>query len=426
MNADVLYGNHPTVNHVSGPAAGKTDDDRIVVPPAAVDLPVCLPQMSTRLAHVLQDAGIQRFGELEGWTYSRFCRLRNCGRKTIEELRELLGAADALAEPPPVRRLSVPASLQALSPFDLPVSLRLAAVLRENGVARLGDLDEMSIETVRQFNRCGGETALELRRLLDAVARSEPVLLAREFSPTEIPELLRDLTAALAELPLIKQEVVKPRLGGGVDGSRWPVSAIANALGTSVNQLSIALHRSWGSIRILAGPGPCAQLRRLAGFCQAKVCPLTVPLLSFWMRGQPVLHPKASTSLAFYLRLIRKLEPTVPAWPEGQSPGRHDRHQAPILRGLKVVLKQGPAVLPCKTAYERLLTLPTSREIAVADFLDALQHARTLGIRFPAPDQAEVGLRSALRMAAMKEEPKIVISRERSDGFVRIEDRAQI
>jgi hypothetical protein len=426
MNSDILYCNRPTVNHVSGSAAGEIDDDQIVVPPAAVDLPICLALVSTRLAHVLQDAGIQRFGELCGWTYSRVFRLRNCGRKTIEELRELLGACDALAEPPPVQRLSVPASLQAQSPFDLPVSPRLGTVLRENGIARLGDLHEMSIETLRQFNRCGRETALELRRLLDAVARGEPVLLAREFSPTEMPELLRDLTAALAELPLIKQEVVKTRLGGGVDWRRWSVSTIANALGTSVNQLSITLHRSWGSIRILAGPGPCAQLRRLAGFCQEKVCPLTVPLLSFWMRGQPVFHPRASTSLAFYLRLMRKLEPTVPAWPEGQCPGRREPHQAPILKGLRVLLKQGPAVLPCRTAYERLLTLPTSREVTVADFLDALQHARTLAVRFPAPDQAEVGLRSALRMAALKEKPKIVISRERSEGFVRIEDRAQI
>ena len=234
MNTKSVYGNRPTVNYASGTAAGKIDDDRIEVPPAAVDLPVCLPQMSTRLAHVLQEAGIQRFGELDGWTYSRFFRLRNCGRKNIEELRELLRAADALAEAPPVRRLSVPASLHALSPFDLPVSSRLGTVLRENGVARLGDLDEMSIETVRRFNRCGGESALELRRLLDAVARSESVLLAREFSPTEIPELLRDSTAALAELPWLKQEVVKARLGGGVDGRRWSVSAIANALGTSV------------------------------------------------------------------------------------------------------------------------------------------------------------------------------------------------
>ena len=62
----------------------------------------------------------------------------------------------------------------------------------------------------------------------------------------------------------------------------------------------------------------------------------------------------------------------------------------------------------------------------MADFLDALQHARMLAVRFRAPDQAEVGLRSALRMAALKEKPKIVISRERSEGFVRIEDRAQI
>ncbi len=301
------------------PVSAGSEDDRIRISRAVFDLPLSLPLVSTRLAHVLQAAGIQRFGELDGWTYSQLLELPNCGRKTIAELRSLLTNSDALTKAPPVERLSVPASLHALSLFDLPVSSRLTVVLRKNGISRLGELHGITLDSVRRFNRRGRETASELTRLLQAVARSEAILLARDFSPALVPELLRDLTTALGALPSLKHAIVKLRLGGGVDACRWSVSAIAAALGTSVNQLSITLHRSWESIRILAGPGPCMQLRRLSGFCLERVCPLAAPLLSFWLGGRAVPHADASTSLAFYVRLIRKLEPTVPAWPDGNA-----------------------------------------------------------------------------------------------------------
>ena len=406
MNTNIRHGSRSTADHRSGPAAGKTDEDRIVIPSVAAEAPVYLPLVSTRLAHVLQDAGIQKVGELDGWTYSRLLRLRNCGRKTIEELRSLLANSDALATAPSLERLSVPVSLHAFSPFDLPVSTRLANVFRRNGIVCLGDLHGMPIEAVRRFSFRGNETANEVKALLEAVASSEAVLLAREFSPAQIPELLRALTGALSKLTLLKQEIVMMRLGGGGHGRRWAVSAITSAFGTGVNQVSITLHRSWEQIRILAGPGPCRQLRLLADYCQERVCPLTVPLLSFWLGGQTMSHHEGSKTLAFYLRLMKKLEPAVPAWPDGQCPDYHNRCAVPILKGLKVLLKQGPAVLPCKTAYERLITMPTTRDMSVSDFLDALQYTRALVVRFPAPDHPEVGLRSAMQLTAGEKKSK--------------------
>ena len=46
--------------------------------------------MSTRLAHFLEDEGIRLFGQLHGLTFPTLTARRNCGLKTVQEIRELV------------------------------------------------------------------------------------------------------------------------------------------------------------------------------------------------------------------------------------------------------------------------------------------------------------------------------------------------
>jgi hypothetical protein len=66
------------------------DSDLIFIPQEAGGQSIAGFTKSVRLTHVLQSKGVQLFGELHGLTYLEFATSRNCGQKTLQELRELV------------------------------------------------------------------------------------------------------------------------------------------------------------------------------------------------------------------------------------------------------------------------------------------------------------------------------------------------
>ena len=59
--------------------------------------------VSVRLGHVLQLANVRLIGDLHGRNVDEFARIRNCGKSTITELREIVRTLQAGgAEAPPV------------------------------------------------------------------------------------------------------------------------------------------------------------------------------------------------------------------------------------------------------------------------------------------------------------------------------------
>jgi hypothetical protein len=126
------------------------ESDFIFIPQDARGQSILEFSISVRLAHVLQSESIQLIGELHGLTFSGFAARRNCGQKTLRELRELVRTLQLGQEPTqttPVPRwplqagcFFVPTEGEQLNPFELPISRRLEHVLRLKGITRLGDL----------------------------------------------------------------------------------------------------------------------------------------------------------------------------------------------------------------------------------------------------------------------------------------------
>jgi hypothetical protein len=357
--------------------------------------------VSTRLSHLLEYARVRQLGDLDGKTFSELAQFRNCGCKTMRELRRVLSGFQVQPKYPAIRCLLVPESLRGMNPLDFPLPKRVEGALRRRGVTRLGDLDGIAISMLRRFLKCKSGTVSALSRFVTLAARNEQVLCAGDFSPGNLPGLLKELERAVSGMPGRDRGVVMLRLGAGRDNRVWAVQEIAQRMRTSASQVSISLFRAWPAIGVAAGPGPAVQLKQLARFCREKVCPLTEPLLAQWM-GDGEL--RRSLNPAFYLRLMRKLEPEIAAWPRGHRPV--DTAKGPqrlILRALRDVLKNKAAGLSFKKTFEQIRGRPDMQNLSPKEFLDALEHARRVTVRLREPEEPWVSLNRKRRQAVKRE-----------------------
>src|ERR1035438_7666937 len=79
----------------------------------------------------------------------------------------------AAVNPKSLRAFSVPESVRGLDPFELPLSTRLEAALRRQGVLHLGDLHALPQRDLQAVGNCGAGTIAELVRLIKRAATGE-------------------------------------------------------------------------------------------------------------------------------------------------------------------------------------------------------------------------------------------------------------
>ena len=65
-------------------------NETIVIPQEARGLLLARFPLSVRLTHVLAARNFRLLGELHGLTYFEFSKIRNCGLKTLEEVRQFV------------------------------------------------------------------------------------------------------------------------------------------------------------------------------------------------------------------------------------------------------------------------------------------------------------------------------------------------
>ena len=154
--------------------------------------------VSVRLQHIFEFKHLCLFGDLHGRSLSEIRGYRNCGKKTLDELRELVraiqhshqtpdanGQADVLVHeaPPTVAggAIFVPVKLHELNVADLPLSIRLEGVLQRKGVRRLGDRGDRPAKcrlfgtprlAVCKHTRLGDEVAANARHQVSPPANS--------------------------------------------------------------------------------------------------------------------------------------------------------------------------------------------------------------------------------------------------------------
>ncbi len=205
---------------------------RIEIPVALRDQPFDTCQTSARLAHVLRRSGVRVLGDLQGRKVGDFAWQKNCGFNTLHELDSLVRGVQSLAEnvsragngtysrrraccaAAQRRRLgkahalhrkagteasfSIPKSVCKLQFDELPITRRLAGVVRSIGARTLGDLNGLSACELLQCKNCYWHTVAEIEQLIERA-------IAGEFDAERIEES----KAAAELLTLLEQGMAK-------------------------------------------------------------------------------------------------------------------------------------------------------------------------------------------------------------------------
>jgi hypothetical protein len=375
----------------------------ICIPQESLGQPLSGFSISVRLKRIFELKRFKLLGDLHGIGFAEFLRFRNCGTKTLEELRGLVrsiqrgqvavpGASIDATAPAPVQAgyFFISTKAHELNLRDLPLSARLEGVLAKKRVARLGDLNGISVQELRRLPNCGKKTIEELVRLVERAAAGEFDPATGPFSTSDIGDVLCRLDRLLAELPTRDRDILLLRLGaeGNRIGTLEEVGAKFKLTRERVRQIA---ERTLLWLQKQGGPKLAQQLRGIASVCDDSVSPLTPPLLAQWLGTVGTVSRLPFQS---WVRLLSELHPGIPGWPQGQEP-------AVLLRGkldtvaetLEAVLQEGQHRLPLKEAFDRIRKRPGMWNLSLGDFLETLKRAKTLIVDFPKPDQPEVRLR---------------------------------
>ncbi len=186
-------------------------------------------RISTRLAHVLHRSGVRVLGDLDRRRVGDFAWERNCGLKTLQELDSL---ASTFANQPSSRnrrttasrratadtrqkgtRYVIPESVCRLRFDELPITKRLANVVRSVGLRTVGNLHGRNSFELLQWKSCGWRTLAEIQQLIDhAIAGEFDVAQIDESRAVE--ELLTLLEQGIAKLAPRDRQFLLARIGG--------------------------------------------------------------------------------------------------------------------------------------------------------------------------------------------------------------------
>jgi hypothetical protein len=253
---------------------------RIDIPVALRDQPFDACQTSARLAHALRRSGIRVLGDLQGRKVGDFASQRNCGFSTLHELDSLVRRVQSLAENASragnetysrrrsccavaqrsrlgkarashrkagtESRFSIPESVYKLQFDELPITRRLASVVRSIAARTLSDLNGLSACELLQCKNCYWRTVAEIEQLIERAIAGEFDLAHIEESEAAA-ELLTLLERGMAKLSRQENQFLLARIrgqtfaeiGGRFGFTRaWAHHVTANALH--------ALRKTWG------------------------------------------------------------------------------------------------------------------------------------------------------------------------------------
>lgn len=401
LEADVKKNGVVSSTRLSVPLSQAPTDEHIFIPQEARGLPISAFQISVRLRHIFEYKRFCILGDIHGVSYAELRGFRNCGQKTITELRELVrqiqhahpaGRADGISLEFPEHFvaqvgdcLTVPASVRDLKFCDLPVSVRLGNILGKRKATKLGELNGVSVSELKRVKNCGRKTISEIVNLIEKAAAGEFKVVTETsigWTPADLIDLVEFLDTLVAELSARDVEILKLRLAGKKEqlftlqdvGAKFKLSR--ERIRQIVKQITERLRKA-GSRKLNA------YLHHVEHACNELVCPLTPPLLAQWL-GEKAREFRFPPS--FYLRLLCELHPAIPAWPEGQEPSsvNRGRRRETVETALKLALQNSfrPAPLP-----EALAQIQAKlRGLGIGEFLDVLRHSRQLRVEFPRPD----------------------------------------
>jgi hypothetical protein len=296
--------------------------DIIVIPPELHGLPVSELEISVRLHNVLIYNHLWYLGDLHGLPFYRIGALKDCGRKCLLELRNLVRGIqnDGNVFRAQASRgsyfVSIPAEAYEISPYDLPISARLATILRYIDVQRLGDLDGIGVFELLKIKNCGRITVRELANLLKRVETGEFQPSAESFSPPAVADVICLFDRLLMEMTPRDREVLLLRFEACA-GKMLTLAEIASKLQLSRERIRQIVKKGLVTLIKTGGPKLIAYLQGIADFCHQSACPLTPMLFTRWVEQYSAQH---QFPLTFYMRLMEQLNHTIPVQANYQKP----------------------------------------------------------------------------------------------------------
>jgi len=296
-------------------------------------------RISVRLTGVLRRSGVRVLGDLHGRKVDDFAWERNCGFKTLHELDSLarrasrdcgraekatsagngslplrgssgncLATADAQRDE---AGFAIPESVCQLQFHELPMTTRLANVVRSIGVQTLGDLKGRSSFELLQYKSCGWRTLGEIQQLIERAISGEFDEAQIEES-TAAAELVTLLEQGIAKLSPRENQFLLARIGGE-DLPCLTFEEIGRRCALTRARVQQLVARVLDTLRKTWGPRIPRLLEMIKRRCLSTVCPLTPALLEQWIGESP---RSFRLSTRAQVRLIAALDENIPCWPE--------------------------------------------------------------------------------------------------------------
>jgi hypothetical protein len=400
---------------------------------------------SARLSAMLDRFGIRVLGDLQGRKVIDFAWEKNCGPKTLYEFDLLArraqsqngkascnghrhgrvhashsfsatGSERATAKmQEDAASFAIPESICHLALNELPLTTRLANLVRSMGARSLGDLNGRSAFELLQYKACGWGTISEVQQLIERAVSGE-FDVGQIEQATAAAELLSLLEQGLPKLPLRDRQFVLARIGAQIRGGRSPGADLFCLTYAEIGQryglTRARVHKAFGntldSLRKVWGPRVPRLLEVIKWRCLSAICPLTSQLLEKWVDSPPRFSSGPTTrdylngfrlSMEVHVRLIGALDKSIPCWPEtnhklrriDDSVGRFDLTLAHVVR-------QAGGRITVAEAYRRL-THPGRRDyrrLTVEKFLQMLPSVECTVVEFKDPQSPIVRLHPSI------------------------------
>jgi hypothetical protein len=403
----------------------------IEIPARLHNQPLDAWQTSARLTTLLTRFGIRVLGDLHGRKVVEFAWEKNCGAKTLYELDLLARRArfrNGEASCNGHRRgcvhaphdftatdsegtiaktqegaasFAIPESICHLAFNELPITTRLANVVRSMGARSLGDLNGRGAFELLQYRACGWGTISEIQQLIERAVSGE-FDVAQIEEATAAAELLSLLEQGLAKISLRDRQFVLARIGGemGNAGSRradllcLSYAEIGRRYGLTRARVQKVFANKLDSLRKIWGPRVPRLLEIIKWRCLSLVCPLTPELLQQWIgnsRGSFQISTKAQ------VRLIAILDETIPCWLDKHDAAEriNSTERDNLDLALAHLVCEAGGRIAVAEAYRKLTRqLPDHRRLTIGEFLRILRGVRCIMVDFKDPDIPVARLRA--------------------------------
>ncbi|HSS16380.1 MAG TPA: hypothetical protein VLQ29_05305 [Candidatus Dormibacteraeota bacterium] len=418
----------------------------IEIPARLHNQPLEAWQTSARLTTLLSRFGIRVLGDLQGRKVVDFAREKNCGPKTLYELDLLARRAQSQngkascnghrrgcvhASHTPSHGFSatggeratakmqqdaasfaIPESICHFSFSELPITTRLANVVRAIGARSLGDLKGRSAFEMLQYKACGWGTVSEIQQLIERAVSGE-FNVAQTEETTAVAELLSLLEQGLAKLPLRDRQFVLARIGAQTGSGRSPAADLLcpsyAEIGRRYGLTRARVHKAFGntldSLRKIWGPRVPRLLEVIKWRCLSTICPLTPQLLRKWVGSPAGFSSRPTTrdylngfrlSMEAHVRLIAALDKSITCWPEtNRKLRRIDDSLDQFDLALAHVVREAGGQITMAEAY-RKLSHPEGRDyrrLTIQNFLWMLRSVECTVVEFKDPEVPTVQLR---------------------------------